>query len=68
MTIPQPPEDPQSDVPVSEVPDPVKATAPKAKPAPGEGDEAGDEETGAPVAMPATTTPVPPVPPLGSGH
>lgn len=70
MTVPQTPDDVQPDV--DEVPDPVKATEPKAEPAP---DERDDEETGPVVAGPgiggATTTPMPPVPPtpnVGSGH
>lgn len=63
MTIP---ETPDPDVPVSEVPDPVEATAPKAEPAPDEKEH--DETDQAPIGVPATTTPVPPVPPLGSGH
>ena len=67
MTIPETPDDPARD---AEVPDPVKATEPTAEPAPDERDD--DETTGPVIAAPglggATTTPLPPVPKVGSGH
>lgn len=69
MTVPQTPDDARPGL--DEVPDPVKATEPKAEPAPDE----REETTGPVVAGPglggATTTPMPPVPPVpnvGSGH
>lgn len=69
MTVPQTPDDPQPDV--DEVPDPVKATEPKAEPAPDEREEATGPVVAAPGIGGATTTPMPPVPPapnVGSGH